>query len=101
LIGVIGLRPKTAKIKGRTKMALVFPNRSRSFDEIKNGVRFTGYDGMFEVKFLVEASALKQTTAARCLSAFDSDRASVLEAAAKLYERRRSNNLTLSLQDMA
>jgi hypothetical protein len=56
---------------------------------------------MFEVKFLVEASALKQRTAARCLSAFDSDRASVLEAAAKLYERRRSNNLTLSLQDMA
>jgi hypothetical protein len=81
-------------------MALVFPNRSRSFDETKNGVRFSGYDGMFEVKFLIEASALKQTTEAQCLNAFDSARAAVQKAATKLYERRRNNSLTLSAKDL-
>jgi hypothetical protein len=80
-------------------MALIFPNRSRSFDETKNGVRFSGYDGMFEVRFLIEASALKQTTEAQCLSAFDSARGAVQKAATKLYERRRGNNFTLSAQD--
>jgi hypothetical protein len=81
-------------------MSLIFPNKSRSFDETKNGVRFSGYDGMFEVRFLVEASALKQTTEAKCLSAFDSARASVQKAATGLYERRRGSMLTLSAGDL-
>ena len=39
-------------------MSLAFPNPSRSFDEVRNAVRFIGHDGMFEVPFFVEADAL-------------------------------------------
>ncbi|MBB2672903.1 UNVERIFIED_ORG: hypothetical protein GGE44_002465 [Rhizobium esperanzae] len=46
-------------------MTLTFPNKSRSFDESRNAVRFSGYDGMFEVRFLVEANALRTRLAQR------------------------------------
>lgn len=39
-------------------MTLTFPNKSRSFDDVRNVVHFIGHDGMFEVRFLVEAAAL-------------------------------------------
>ena len=38
-------------------MTLSFPNISRSFDNARNVIRFTGYDGMFEVRFFVETGA--------------------------------------------
>ena len=38
-------------------MTLTFPNRSRSFDEARRCVRFVGYDGMFEVQYLVDSTA--------------------------------------------
>ena len=41
--------------RGLPVMTLDFPNRSRSFDEARNAVRFIGHDGMFEVPFFVEA----------------------------------------------
>lgn len=40
------------------EMTLLFPNSSRSFDEKRNAVRFLGHEGMFEVRFFVEAEAL-------------------------------------------
>jgi hypothetical protein len=85
--------------KDWTAMALIFPNRSRSFDETRQGVRFLGYDGMFEVRFLVEAEALRSATEAACLNAFDATRPSIQEAASKAYARRRGNNFTLTAQD--
>ncbi|KQU81845.1 hypothetical protein ASD00_34750 [Ensifer sp. Root31] len=39
-------------------MALTFPNRSRSFDETRNAVLLLADDGMFEVTFFIESSAL-------------------------------------------
>jgi Protein of unknown function (DUF1488) len=39
-------------------MTLAFPNPSRSFDEARNGVVFFGHDGVFEIRFFVEAGAL-------------------------------------------
>lgn len=42
-------------------MTLAFPNPSRSFDEARNAVRFTGHDGMFEVRFFVDADVLAQS----------------------------------------
>ena len=41
--------PKPAEF---ATMTLGFPNPSRSFDEVRNAVRFIGHDGMFEVPFL-------------------------------------------------
>jgi hypothetical protein len=80
-------------------MALNFPNRSRSFDETRNAVRFLGYDGMFEVRFLVQAEALKAKASspvseADCLAAFDAARDSIYDAARKAYARSRTTTLT-------
>lgn len=79
-------------------MALTFPNRSRSFDEARNAVRFLGYDGMFEVPFLVQAEALllnpSQMTEADLLAAFDASRDAIYDAARKTYARGRGSTLT-------
>jgi hypothetical protein len=78
-------------------MTLDFPNRSRSFDEVRNAVRFTGYDGMLQVPFLVEATALIKSDSAvakqeeECLAAFDSSREVIHAAARKVYSQGRSN----------
>jgi hypothetical protein len=89
-------------------MTLSFPNPSRSFDDERNAVRFSGHDGMSQVRFLVEANALgkwcivSRDTApseAKCLAAFDSMRASIYEAARKAYSHRRREYYTLTVAD--
>ena len=86
-------------------MTLAFPNSSRSFDEARNAVRFIGHDGMFEVRFFVEAGALARADArvgktmpseAECLTAFDAVRGSIHDVARETYSnsRRTSYNLT-------
>jgi hypothetical protein len=42
-------------------MTLSFPNPSRSFDDERNAVRFSGHDGMSQVRFLVEVGALEKS----------------------------------------
>lgn len=89
-------------------MTLAFPNPSRSFDASRNVVRFTGYDGMFEVSFLVEIAALVSSTADRvperieaaCLSGFDRLRASVYAAATKAYADGRRSPYVLTAADV-
>jgi deoxycytidylate deaminase len=86
-------------------MPLTFPNRSRSFDESRNAVRFTGYDGMFEVQFLIEVGALRTASQAsrsedECLRAFDAAREAILEAASNAYGRGGKNRYTLTEQDV-
>ncbi|MBP2549311.1 hypothetical protein J2858_002234 [Neorhizobium galegae] len=87
-------------------MPLEFPNRSRSFDEARQTVRFQGYDGMFEVRFLVEAAALLKSAAGRpvveadCLHAFDTARTTIQDAALKLYKRNRRSMYTLTATDL-
>ncbi|EPE94209.1 DUF1488 domain-containing protein [Rhizobium grahamii] len=86
-------------------MALNFPNRSRSFDRARKGVSFIGYDGMFEVRFLIEAAALgnsgmANTSEAACLDAFDAARATIQEAACRAYASRRGNSFTLTAHDI-
>lgn len=89
-------------------MTLAFPNPSRSFDEARNAVRFTGHDGMFEVRFFVETGALVRSEAtlsptgmpeARYLSVFDEFRASILDVALKAYSRDRRASYTLTASD--
>jgi hypothetical protein len=78
-------------------MALTFPNRSRSYDEVRKAVRFLGYDGMFEVPFLVQAEALvppSKVTEADCLAAFDASRDSIYDVARRAYARGRGTTLT-------
>lgn len=61
-------------------MTLAFPNTARSFDEVRKAVRFFGHDGMFEIRFFVEAEALAKgrghamsMSEAQCLSSFRRD----------------------------
>ena len=89
-------------------MTLDFPNRSRSFDEARNAVRFIGYDGMFEVPFFVEAAALATQAGSRnahlaseteCLAAFDSARSSIHDVAREAYSSSRRTSYKLTAAD--
>jgi hypothetical protein len=85
-------------------MTLAFPNRSRSFDEARQGVRFVAYDGMFEVPFLVDAAALQEDRApaaeASCLAAFDAARAAIYDAAFRIYRGRQSTIYVIGEADL-
>ncbi len=88
-------------------MALNFPNPTRSFDEMRKAVGFVGHDGLFEIKFFVEAGALAEGAAkggdiseASCLSAFDSKLAAIHEKARKAYSSKRLRSYTLSASDL-
>ncbi|RUX63638.1 DUF1488 family protein, partial [Mesorhizobium sp. M7A.F.Ca.US.014.04.1.1] len=39
-------------------MSLTFPNRSRSYDEAGQRIRFVGHDGMLQISFSVAADAM-------------------------------------------
>ena len=88
-------------------MTLALPNPSRSFDEARNAVLFFGHDGLFEIRF-VEAGALAISgtalpmsgmSEAKCLSAFDAVRTSILEVAREAYSHGRRNYYTLTVAD--
>ena len=85
-------------------MTLSFPNPSRSFDEAHNVVRFSGYDGVFQVPFVVEAAALitsggKALQETECLTAFDATRDQILDVARKAYSDQRRSSYTLTAAD--
>lgn len=85
-------------------MALEFPNRSRSFDETRNAVRFVGHDGMLEVPFFVEAAALVGLGAigvseAASVQAFDAACSSIHDVAREAYSNRRQTSYTLTSKD--
>ncbi|GLK71867.1 DUF1488 domain-containing protein [Ancylobacter dichloromethanicus] len=90
-------------------MTLAFPNPSRSFDSARNAIRFTGYDGMFEVPFLIEIAALGNSASelrmsdaleAKCLTAFDTLRSSIYAAASKAYADGRRAPYILTSADI-
>ena len=87
-------------------MTLIFPNPSRSYDESRHSIRFSGYDGAFEVLFSVDADVLPlKEDASRALgegdylSAFDRFRETVLNAACKAYSRGRKEIYLLKAVD--
>ena len=83
-------------------MSLTFPNASRSFDNVRNLIRFTGYDGMFEVKFFVDAAALSATRLSEqdYLRAFDAARSKIQQIALKLYNPKHGMTYTLRAADL-
>lgn len=89
-------------------MTLSFPNASRSYDETRKAVRFAGHDGMFEIRFFVELDAIagldkKSSQAwsaeASFLSAFDTYRKAIYDAASRVYSKGRRNIVTLTATD--
>jgi hypothetical protein len=89
-----------------TKMALSFPNESRSYDARQRCVRFWAYDESLEIPFFVEADALchmdpKVTQdEPGLLNAFDRHRGQIFKAADRVYSRRRRGSYTLAASDM-
>lgn len=77
-------------------MTLSFPNYSRSFDGVRNRVRFWGYDTAIEIAFFVEAAALRKLVPelddgeADMLKAFDAVRKRIHKAANNVYAQRSS-----------
>ena len=75
------------------RMALNFPNRSRSYDARKSLIRFWGYDSALEISFFVEVKALNKlnpqmkNVEAGYLEAFDAARDRIHETARKVYWR--------------
>ncbi|WP_159588209.1 DUF1488 domain-containing protein [Chelativorans xinjiangense] len=82
-------------------MTLTFPNRSRSYDEAGQRVRFIGHDGMFEVPFFVETDALSTAAAseAHYLAAFDAARAMIHDVAREIYGSARRTVYVLTAAD--
>lgn len=87
-------------------MALTFPNVSRSFDDRRQCVRFTGYDGMSEIRFFISIAALQSAKPHRgasesdSLASFDDQRERILKAATAAYAKKRGNTIELDLPDM-
>lgn len=89
-------------------MTLEFLNPSRTFDEVRNAIRFIGHDGMFEVSFFVEVDALAKSSAGlrrmelseeMCLTTFDAARSSINDVAREAYSNRRQTSYTLTAAD--
>lgn len=86
-------------------MALMFPNPSRSFDEVGKRIRFTGHDGMMEIPFFIELSALAKVRSdtvadeASWLAAFDRVRTSIQNVAKEVYSRGRQAIYVLKAAD--
>jgi hypothetical protein len=85
-------------------VTLEFSNRSRTFDEVRDAVRFIGDDGMFEVPFFVETAALvrpgrTQLSERDFLTAFDSAHSSIHDVAREAYSHGRRTSYLLTVAD--
>jgi hypothetical protein len=91
------------------KTSVSFPNPSRCYDAIAQGVHFWGYDRTFEIAFFVgqgTLSHLESTMAsdeASMLDTFDVHHDRICKAASDVYGRRRKSsrhhNYTLTDSD--
>jgi hypothetical protein len=87
-------------------MSLSFPNVSRSYDTGSRRIRFSGYDGINEIRFFLELSALTKAADSKMsgekeyLAAFDRARQVILATARKIYGKQRNASMcTLTDQD--
>ena len=87
-------------------MPLNFPNPSRSYDESRRSIRFSGYDGAFEIPFSIDVDALpmKHGNSHRpgeddYLSAFDYSRKSIQDVACEAYSHGRKEIYLLKASD--
>ncbi|KAB2858427.1 MAG: DUF1488 domain-containing protein [Bauldia sp.] len=72
-------------------MKLSFPNPSRSYDAVRHGISFWGYDAAIEVPFFLEESALVRLDPkardgeAAILATFDAARDRIHEVADRIH----------------
>ncbi len=86
-------------------MALSFPNPARSYDTKSHCVRFWGYDGAFEVSFMVDQRVFAGMNPdapkdeSGTLKIFDKYRDKILGAARRVYRGRHPGAYTLVASD--
>ena len=82
-------------------MALTFRNPSFSIDDDTQLIRFSGYDGMMEVRFSVERTTLEKLQGAAiaseiaCRKAFNDWRDRIQQAALRAYRKGGGNSYAL------
>jgi Protein of unknown function (DUF1488) len=85
------LNPRPGRIGYDARMALNFPNPSRSYDASRHCVCFWGYDNSREIAFLIDDAVTLNLGGATgsdepsVLAAFDSHRDEILQLAKKAY----------------
>ena len=88
---------------GMKTTTLSFPNRSRSFDAVKERVRFWAYDGAIEISFFLEKDALLKlspgmsATEAACLKVFDDALKQIQAVANRVYASGPKGSYTCTL----
>ena len=85
-------------------MRLNFPNLTSIFDTARNGVSSVGHEGVFDIRFLVDAGALDDRTGlemseANCLAASDRLRDSIHDVAREAYSHNPLASHGLSAAD--
>ncbi|WP_422370143.1 DUF1488 family protein [Hoeflea sp.] len=84
-----------------------FPNQMRSFDKDAGTFRFSGYDGVMEVRFVLDTPALDRLAGISPApetdypGAFDRCRQSIETAAVRAYNRNRKTLIRLTVADFA
>ncbi|MCY0146950.1 DUF1488 domain-containing protein [Hoeflea sp. G2-23] len=87
-------------------MTLGFPNQTRNIDEDADIIRFSGHDGVMEVRFLMELPALEKMAGTKSmalsayLTAFDQRREQIQSIADRVYKRSRKSLIRLSVSDL-
>ncbi len=87
-------------------MMLNFPNTSRSYDSTRRCIHLWGSDGAIEVSFFLDEGALtgiavdRPSSEATLLASFDQNRERILNAARKVYKRRRKGSYDLFASDL-
>ncbi len=88
-------------------MGIEFPNHSRSYDEARQRIRFSGYDGTKEVQMFIEEAAIWhlnggiRSGGAALLAAFDRHRDRICKAAVIAYGRHRADSQNLQKSDFS
>ncbi|MES1198580.1 MAG: DUF1488 family protein [Pseudomonadota bacterium] len=86
-------------------MTLKFPNTSRSYNAVKQCVRFRGYDTVFEISFDLAEGALRRLSPGAAqdetslLAVFDLHRDRIERVANAVYSRQQKEFLNLSASD--
>ena len=86
-------------------MALEFPNHMCSIDDTSGTIRFSGHDGMMEVRFTMQLTTLKillgdtDVDDHSYLSAFDSLRSRIQDVAIRVYNRSKKSFYILNAEE--
>jgi hypothetical protein len=86
-------------------LTLIFPNNSRHYDAGSGRIKFSGYDGVFEIRFQLELDALAKAYAGTLagereyLSAFDSVKKRIIVVAERSYRKQRGQSICMLTAD--